>query len=218
MALPVSAGVYGPDAGVWAHGCCWGISRVVPRSSGKPPAAQPVSTQGPGGGPETHDDAHRGATGRTAGHTRGRRRARCRLVLAGVSLLHHQADGRERDGPAGLEQAAMPDFRKAIGQDRLEEPAEKRHDVELGGAEAGPAHLPGGEGNRAVLQAHETVVGDGNLEDRGGEGGAGRVAVVMGLRVDIPGDGPDLRGRAAPAGPPVASLLCRAHGRWGRAL
>jgi hypothetical protein len=88
----------------------------------------------------------------------------------------------------------MPDFHKAIGQDLLEEPAEKLHAVELGVAEAGTAHFPGGERHRAVLQAHETVVGDGNLEDRGGEGGASRVAVVMGLRVDVPGEGPDLGG------------------------
>ena len=67
-----------------------------------------------------------------------------------------------------MEKAAVADFHKAIGQDLREEPAEQRHDVELGGAEAGPAHVPGGERHRAVLQAHETVGGDGNLADRGG--------------------------------------------------
>ena len=36
------------------------------------------------------------------------------------------------------------------------------------------------------------MVGDGDLEDIGGEGGEGGVAVVIGLTVDIPGDGPDL--------------------------
>jgi hypothetical protein len=93
-----------------------------------------------------------------------------------------------------MEKAAMPDFHQAIGHDRLEEPAEKLHDVELGGAEAGTAHFPVGERHRAVLQAHETVGGAGNLEARGGEGGASRVAVVMGLRADVPGDGLDLEG------------------------
>ena len=75
----------------------------------------------------------------------------------------------------------------------LEEPAEKLHDVEVGGAEAGTAHFPVGEGDRAVREADKTVVGDGDLEDIGGEVGEGGVAVVVGLTVDIPGDGPDLR-------------------------
>jgi hypothetical protein len=54
--------------------------------------------------------------------------------------------------------------------------------------------LTGGEGDRAVCEADETVVGDGDLEDRGGERGAGGVAVVMRLTVDVPGESPDLGG------------------------
>ena len=92
----------------------------------------------------------------------------------------------------------MPDLHKAIGHDLREAPAEQLPDVELGGAEAGPAHVLGGARHRAVLQAHETVGGDGNLAARGGEGGARRVAVVMGLRVDGPGEGPDLGGAVLP--------------------
>ena len=38
------------------------------------------------------------------------------------------------------------------------------------------------------------AVGDGDLEDIGGEGGEGGVAVVLGLTVDVPGDRPDLGG------------------------
>jgi hypothetical protein len=49
-----------------------------------------------------------------------------------------------------------------------------------------------GKGGGTVLEAHETAVGDGDLEDRGGEGGEGGVAVVVGLTVDVPGDGPHL--------------------------
>ena len=74
-----------------------------------------------------------------------------------------------------------------------EEPAEKLHAVEVGGAEAGTAHFPGGEGDRAVRERDEAVVGDGDLEDRRGEGGEGGVAVVIGLTVDVPREGPGLR-------------------------
>jgi hypothetical protein len=88
----------------------------------------------------------------------------------------------------------MPDFPNAIGQDMLQEPAEKLHAVEVGGAWAGAAHLTGGEGDRAVRERDHAAIGDGDPEDRGGEGGAGGVAVVMGRTVDVPRDGPDLGG------------------------
>ena len=114
------------------------------------------------------------------------------MALAGVALHDHQADGRERDGTAGMEKAEVADFHEAIGQDMLEEPAEKLHDVEVGGAWAGTAHFPVGEGDRAVRERDDAAVGDGDLEDIGGEVGEGGVAVVIGLTVDVPGDGPDL--------------------------
>jgi hypothetical protein len=74
----------------------------------------------------------------------------------------------------------------------LQEPAETRHDVEVGGAWASTAHFPGGESHGAVCETHDAVVGDGDLENRGGAGGAGGVAVGLGLAVDGPGEGPDL--------------------------
>jgi hypothetical protein len=47
--------------------------------------------------------------------------------------LHDQpAEGIGRDGTTRMEQAAMPDFHEAIGQDGLEEPAEQLQDVEGG--------------------------------------------------------------------------------------
>src|SRR2546430_9401599 len=63
-----------------------------------------------------------------------------------------------------------------------------------GGAGARTAHFPISEGDRAVLEAYDTAVGDRDSEDRRGEGGEGGVAVVGGLTRDVPGDGPDLGG------------------------
>jgi hypothetical protein len=51
-----------------------------------------------------------------------------------------------------------------VRQDRLEEAAEKLQDVEVGGAEAGTAHCPVGARAGAVREAHETMVGDSDLE------------------------------------------------------
>jgi hypothetical protein len=92
-----------------------------------------------------------------------------------------------------MEKAEVADFHEAIGQDVLKEPAEKLHAVEVGGAEACTAHFPVGERHGTIREADETVVGDGHLEDIRGEVRKGGVAVVVGLTVDIPGDGPDLR-------------------------
>ena len=86
----------------------------------------------------------------------------------------------------------MPDFPKAIGHDVLKEPAEKLHDVEVGGAEACTAHFTVSEGDGTAREAHETVVGDGDLEDIRGEVGEGGVSVVPRLTVDVPRDAPDL--------------------------
>src|SRR6516162_7719474 len=74
----------------------------------------------------------------------------------------------------------------------LEEPAEKFHDIKVRGAKADTAHFPRGDGDGAVLQADETAVGDGDLENIWGQGGEGGVAVVVGLTVDVPRDGPHL--------------------------
>ena len=85
----------------------------------------------------------------------------------------------------------MTDFHKAIGPDMLKEPPEKLHDVEVGGAWACTAHFPVGEGDGTVLETHDAAVGDRDLEDIGGQVGEGGMAVVIGLRVDVPRDGPD---------------------------
>jgi hypothetical protein len=74
----------------------------------------------------------------------------------------------------------------------LEELAEKLHGLVGGGAGARTAHFPVGEGDRTVREADETVVGDGDPANIGGEGGEGGVSVVIGLTMDVPGDGPAL--------------------------
>ena len=73
-----------------------------------------------------------------------------------------------------------------------EEPAAQRDDVKGSRSEACPANCPVGAGDRAVREADETLVGDGDRADRGGKGGAGGVAVVISPTVDVPGEGPDL--------------------------
>jgi hypothetical protein len=108
-----------------------------------------------------------------------------------VSLPDQQADGREREGTAGMEKTEVPDFLKAIGQDMLEESPEKLDGVELGRTGADTAHFPVGEGHSTVLEAYDAAVGDGDLEDIGCEVGEGRVAVGVGLAVDVPVGLPD---------------------------
>jgi hypothetical protein len=62
----------------------------------------------------------------------------------------------------------------------------------MGRTEAGTAHFTVGERHRAVFEAHDAAVGNSDPEDRRGEGGEGGLAVVLGLTMDIPRDGPDL--------------------------
>jgi hypothetical protein len=119
------------------------------------------------------------------------------------------------DGTAGVQQADVSDCHEAIGHNMLEEPAEKRNGVERGGAWAGTANLTGGEGDRAVREAHDAAVGDGHFEDRRGEILEGGVAVWSGLAVDVPGHVPDLRvdlGQACS----MVDLLCEESAVDGR--
>lgn len=86
----------------------------------------------------------------------------------------------------------MTDCHEAIGQDVLEEPAEKFHSVEVGGTWACTSRFTVDEGDGTVFEAHDTSVGNSNPEDIGGEVWQGGVSVVIGLTVDVPGDSPDL--------------------------
>lgn len=182
------------EAGMQTHGCR-GVAKPCRITLARAQACFLAGIdKGPGGTPHTHDDVHRSVTGRTADHKRLWGAARWRLALAGVDLRDHQADGRERDSTAGMKKAEMPDFLKAIGQDMLEKAAEKFHDVEMGGAWTCTAYFPVGEGDRAIRKRDKAAVGDGDLENIRGEGGESGVALVIGLTMDVPGDGPDLWG------------------------
>ena len=61
----------------------------------------------------------------------------------------------------------------------------------MGHARAGTARCTIGESDSAVLERDDAAVGDSDPEDIRGEGGAGRVAVGVGLAVNVPGGVPD---------------------------
>ena len=128
----------------------------------------------------------------------------------------HLPDGSGMDGRAGVEKAAGADLHEAIGEDMLEEPAETCQDVALGGAWARTARVTIGAGDGAVLERNDAAVGAGDLEDRGGEGGAGGVALVMGLTLHVPGERPGLR-IALLQQPCVAPLFLQERTGDGRA-
>jgi hypothetical protein len=116
-----------------------------------------------------------------------------RRAIDGPCLHDHQAERVGRDRTAGMEQAKVADVHEAVREHVQEEPAEKLSSVECGGASACTAYFAGGDRDRAVREADEALGGDGHPADRGGEGGAGGVAVGLCLTVAMPGDGPGLR-------------------------
>ena len=97
-------------------------------------------------------------------------------------------------GTACMQKAAVTDFHEAIREDMLQEPADKLHGVEVGGSWACTFRFTIGESDGAVLKREEAAIGDSDPEDIGGEVCEGGVAVVIGLTMDVPGDGPDLWG------------------------
>jgi hypothetical protein len=133
-----------------------------------------------------------------------------------VGLGPHAPDSRRVDGTAGAQKANMSDLHAARGQDVVQDPAQKLHDVKLGGARAGAAGLAGRAGADTVLERDHTAVGDGHCADRGGEGRQGRGAVRVGLAVHVPGGVPALWGALVDQPGRWASLLGRWRGRRAR--
>ena len=110
-----------------------------------------------------------------------------------MALPDQQEAGREWDGTAGREQTAVTDLHQALGPDMLEESPETRDGVEMGRPGADTAPVPGGESDGTVLEAPDAAGGEGDREDGRGAGGEGGGAMVIGLTVDVPGEGPDHR-------------------------
>jgi hypothetical protein len=152
----------------------------------RPPSLSARVQPGAVCGPQAPDHPQRSATGGAAGDARGRGDETRGLATEGGRLRSHQADGVGRDGAAGRQKAAVTDLSKASGHDRREASAEQLQGVESGRAWACTAALTGGAGDGAVLARDDAAVGDGALEDLWGEVLDGRVAVGVGLAVDVP--------------------------------
>jgi hypothetical protein len=146
----------------------------------------------PVGAPQAQDEPHRYATRRTPSDEGLWGYDLNRLERGGAELQDHTTQGVRRDGTAGMLEAEVPDFHEAFREDVLEEAVDTRDDVESGGTLSSTTGFTVGEGDGAVVESHETLVGDGDPEDRGGEVGEGRVAIGPCLRMDVPGEVPDL--------------------------
>ena len=119
------------------------------------------------GGPQAHDDAHWCATRGAQGDERLRRHDPSRLEINGACLHDHPAEGVGRDRTACGEKAAVTDCHEAGRAHVWEEPTDTLEDVKGGGAWAGTARFPVNEGDGTVCEAHDTLIGDGDLEARG---------------------------------------------------
>jgi hypothetical protein len=95
---------------------------------------------------------------------------------------------------AGMQKAEVTDFHEAVREDMLQEPADKLHSVEVSGSWTDTARFAIGESDGAVLERDDAAIRDSDPEDIGSKVGEGRVAVVIGLTMDVPGDGPDFWG------------------------
>ena len=163
---------------------------VVSRSSGAPQAAQLVSTKALG-------EVHSRLTTDSATPQVGQRATRGGGDLrgGGVSSPGWPGTSRRRMVASGTAQLAgsKPKWRTFINPSGQTWWRNRRsNSMPSRWAGAGPANLPGGEGDGPVLEAYEAAVGDGTPEDVGGAGGAGGMGMVLGLTVAVPRDGPPL--------------------------
>jgi hypothetical protein len=143
-------------------------------------------------GPDAAQDEERCATVGTRHLRRGGGSA-SRLCQGGAGVRgNHLAEGGGGDATGGVHKAEVSHLHEARRQDMVEEAAHKLKDVEAGGAWTGTPWFAGGEGDDAILQAHDAPVGDSDFADRGREGCDGGGAMGSGLAVDVPGDVPDV--------------------------
>ena len=97
------------------------------------------------------------------------------------------------DRTVWMHKADVSDLHEARWQDVLEEPADTLDHRKADGSGTVGARFSGGEGHDAVLEADETPIGHGHLEDVRGEIFEGERAVGVGLALDVPRRVPDLR-------------------------
>ena len=180
-----------PQTVLQAHG---GRGVVRPREHGtRVVTGRPRSSRidkPPGCGPQAHTELHVPATGWTGGDAWGGGCDAGGLGSTEVARPAHQPEGGRCESAAGVHEAEGPDLHTAVGEDLREEPTEKLHSLEARGASTRPAGCAGGAGNGPVRQRAETAVGASDPEASRGTGCAGRVAVLLGLSVAVPGDGP----------------------------
>ena len=81
------------------------------------------------------------------------------------------------DLTARIHKAEVSDFHGAGGQDVLEEPADEFDDVEMSRTLPSACGFTVGDGDGAILEAHDAAVGDGDFEDIRGEVFKGGVGV-----------------------------------------
>jgi hypothetical protein len=132
--------------------------------------------------------------------------ARWREAGAGLSDAP-LAEGVRCDATGGGHNAAVAPLHAARRQDRWEEAAQTRKDVQAGGAWSGPAGLARGAGDEAVREADQAAVGASDFADGRCEVLPGGVTVWMGLTRHLPGRCPDL-GLELCKRPGVAHLRC----------
>jgi hypothetical protein len=91
-----------------------------------------------------------------------------------------------------MEKAAVADFHETVRENMLEEPAEKLHGVEGGGAEACTAGFTIGGGDATRLERDEAAIGESDPEDIGGEVLERCGPIWIGLAVAVPRNRPGL--------------------------
>ena len=85
-------------------------------------------------GKHTSDDQELSATVRAVKHSRPVAWRWCELTRGADFPCNHLPDGVGIDGTACVQKAEVSDFHEAIGQNMLEEPADKLNGVERGGS------------------------------------------------------------------------------------
>lgn len=137
-------------------------------------------------------DERASAVGAGAGSLRGDGGLFLGREVKGEGEMDEGSDPAKRDSGSGVEEAVVADFHEALGEDVLEEAAHELEGREGHGSPSVGVGLFVSEEYGIVVYLEDSVVGDGDPEDIGGEVLEGVSAIAHRLRVDVPGDVPDL--------------------------